>query len=551
MADFWNTSIRKFGTLSGDYGMDGSTTYAENKKARIHFAHADAARVVSFKAFIDGFKIDGDYGVGEEQMQSSNFVVVTQGISSFSYSLNLNVPAHSFNEAKANLAKFQELSRYIVSHRTGNPEDMTSYVYVLLANLIQNGLYDDAEDTYVDPDGNMETTLETDGGRAITNWGWVRKYGAKTFISTLDFTPDNELGYFEMGGKLIPKAYKISLKMKIQPLFEDVTILPKDKGVEIKQTRVCFDGFVNDPDEIYTFEDTRHWPFGITMSNYMTNRINHEKFGKDGSGDYAENKGALIRIGDKDVNAFVVFKAFLEDFKFKRQVESEKFEDIESTVQYAEMGGGLKPDNFSLSIKVPAHSVNEARANLKKIQTLFRMAIKKHPGMDEEMNIFGRTSGGEVYVHFSNLIKRSTGSSTIQNVGGEKEWTSIKENGLVCILGSLAISIEDDAGMFEMGGYFYPKVLSLSFDLKVNDDREINAGRSSLTPQHTDGLPAYDEPGWLFGIEYCPDSIFTPKVKPPPVDPPETPPEGEGTPPEGEGGGEDDGEEEGADEIAE
>ena len=78
MADFWNTNIREFGNLSGS--VDRSTSYAENKKARIHFAHENSGRVVSFKAFIDGLKIDGDYGVETEQNGGSDFVAVTQGM---------------------------------------------------------------------------------------------------------------------------------------------------------------------------------------------------------------------------------------------------------------------------------------------------------------------------------------------------------------------------------------------------------------------------------------------------------------------------------------
>lgn len=429
---------------------DDSIGYAEDSKAIVYFAHEVSKRAVGFKAFLNNFSLNVDFGVDEEKTTMSPIAQVYQGASTFNYSVDISVPGFSAMESKANLAKFQELSRYIVNRKSFNlaDDEKVSYVYVLFANLIQNGLYSNA----------------SSGTRDIKNWQAIKDFGAKCYITSINFEADIEAGFFDIDSLLVPKSYNLSMTLFLQPEFKD----------SAGSLRYSVMGFVPEEDSIYNELDTVYWPFGITLADRFSSAITHQIFGEDGSGLYARNKGAMVGFADEIVSKFVAYKAFLENFSYKKEVEvnSININSSKGTGTF-QLGGDVREQVFSLAINVPSHSVNEARANLAKIQNLVRFAISK-----DESDEWGRFEGGHFYVYFQNLISKSHLTST----GNALSRKYIIENGLKCIVRKLQFSFDLEMGFFEFNGFLLPKVYKLDLELRQNDIEETDGGSPGAIP---------------------------------------------------------------------
>ena len=94
-------------------GTDGSPLYVKNKAGNFIIAHSNSATVISLKAFLSSYSIDIEYGVDEDEDGKRTRVkefIPTKG-PVFSYSIGLQLVAHSLTEAKLNLARINEINK--------------------------------------------------------------------------------------------------------------------------------------------------------------------------------------------------------------------------------------------------------------------------------------------------------------------------------------------------------------------------------------------------------------------------------------------------------
>ena len=98
------------------YGTDES----EKAQNLVYFASAMLGRTVAFKAFIGSLKINLEKQVDTLEYTDRNYRIFKEKSSTLSYTLQLNIPAHSVNEAGNNLAKIEELQRLIMQSKVEN-----------------------------------------------------------------------------------------------------------------------------------------------------------------------------------------------------------------------------------------------------------------------------------------------------------------------------------------------------------------------------------------------------------------------------------------------
>ena len=111
---FWETKRKGIFNVIGDAarnGVDGSSQYANQKHAHFSIIDLRNKESVSFKAFLSSFSINVDHGYDDEKSEGPKERYKKASL--FSYSLELDVPSHSVNEARNNLAKFSAFERLI------------------------------------------------------------------------------------------------------------------------------------------------------------------------------------------------------------------------------------------------------------------------------------------------------------------------------------------------------------------------------------------------------------------------------------------------------
>ena len=172
----------------------------------------------------------------------------------------------------------------------------------------------------------------------------------------------------------------------------------------------------------------------------------------DGSGTYATTTGAFLKIESiLGENHIVEFKAFLTTLN----------QNFNSTWNTEEVFGRNDPiatfqntkRTISLAWDVPAGSPAEAKDNLERTALLTQML---YPAYQKD-NIISRPP--LVKVKFANLIKNSS-----------------NDEGLLGWIDSLSINPVLDMGMFNVAGEFFPKVISLSFNLNVLHQHDLGVG---------------------------------------------------------------------------
>jgi hypothetical protein len=185
----------------------------------------------------------------------------------------------------------------------------------------------------------------------------------------------------------------------------------------------------------------------------------------DGSGTYARTSGAVLKIesviGDKRI---VEFKAFLTTLN-QNFSSTWNSEDVYGRNDPIATFQGTKR-TISLAWDVPAASFAEAKDNLERTALLAQLL---YPGYKEDVI----AKPPLVKVKFANLIKNSS-----------------TDDGLLGYIDSLAINPVLDMGMFNVDQEFFPKVISLSFnlnvlhqhDLGINDDNKRRGKNTQKFP---------------------------------------------------------------------
>ena len=222
----YQASSRKGFPLGADYSFN----YAHDKGIMLYIYDVNLDSSISFKAFLKDFSLSTVVKLDKTEETSGKETDV--GSVGITYSVSLNVPALSVDDAMVNAGRIEELDRMCgvgsgMFKETGF--NIASPKYVLLGNLIHNGFYKKKHE--------------------IQYSSQVKRYGAKCFFTSNSWSIDTTMGYFEFKSKLWPKAYEIKLDLSVRASLDDGSTVLR--------------GFDKDTVGEYAESDVRTWPFGV------------------------------------------------------------------------------------------------------------------------------------------------------------------------------------------------------------------------------------------------------------------------------------------------
>ena len=176
-------------------GTDRTWNYSHTKNTFLYVYDFYSEISVSFKAFVTSFSMDVSYNIKEdkEQIDGTTFY---SGQPGFKYSIGLEVPAVSHNDARVNSSRIESMIT-MVGPTIDTREPLKEEKFVLLGNLVQNGRY------------NKDLKITT--GKQIM------EYGLPCFILNFKYDVDVDMGFFEDYSdgdyKMYPKNYKFNLEL--------------------------------------------------------------------------------------------------------------------------------------------------------------------------------------------------------------------------------------------------------------------------------------------------------------------------------------------------
>ena len=563
---FWETKRKGIFNVIGDAtrnGVDGSSQYANQKHAHFSIIDLTNNKSVSFKAFLSAFSINVDHGYDDETSEGPKERYKKASL--FSYSLELDVPSHSTNEARNNLAKFSAFERMIslgseeIAERRGKSEGLIyPDLAFAMANLIQDGRFR-LGDAYDESGVNHDKPI----------------YGV---VKDLSFKPSLDDGFYEFGNKIIAKHYKLSVKIDLLLRsvygifingFDQYGHYTED---EIHQTSDVITGRIGEstinfadgvswtPElAVSVYDKAAYWPFGIMVGDLVMTRslrrtynlgayegkyydIKSINFLDNTFSDtkYSKNKGLFLgisttkKLGYAEIQTqalaepekYVMFKAYLSDFSYAKKP---KIGDVDTNANPAgivyDYKAGIEKE-WNVTVDVPSNSVDEAIKNLAKVNILFRMGVNY---VKSSSNALGTTQKAHCFVRLSNYIF----NPEVEYRSFYSNAQDIIDTGLRCVMDTVSFEVDIESGFYEHAGHLIPKAFKLTFNLDYVDTAKeygVNFNDDGLWPHGMDWLS--NQPS---AEELEPVVTPTPPTTPaPPTTPsePETTPAPETTPPE-------------------
>lgn len=442
-------------------------------------------RVIALKAFIETYKLNLTKETEIKKEIDKQSHIYTEFLSDISFDITLNLPAHSVNESRNNLAKLEELQRLIGI--LGGPQDVNphygtknNYFSVWFKNLIHSGL---KFSSYPTP-------------QTITNED-LMKFGFMCWIDSVNYEPDFEAGFFDyddvedrkLGSYLFPRNIKLSLKLNFGVEFSR----------SIRQRIQSITGNVARP--LYAFQSNGHYtigdnggfPFGIitgtkgfeetliSKADFDTDDMN--KLDYQANGTRTANKSSLLFISmnipenktpdsldyQSERRRWVKFKGFIESFNREYKVNTPIIDGDKSRILGKPMDFDKEVTfdvlDYSMKINAPAASVYEAKQNCAKIQYLMRMFFKKEAVTD---------AGGDASRHSLRVYSPSFIESPSTTTYYATDFKTMYANSLQLFLIDFGIDIDIEAGFFEEKGKLWPKAFSLNFKFSYMSGDLIN-----------------------------------------------------------------------------
>lgn len=476
------------------YGSD----YSANGGMVIYIGSAPLERIVAFKAFIESFKLNLTKEVDIEGKANRNYKIIKEGHGLLSYDLAINIPAHSTNEARNNLAKIEELQRLIlpgaawkattnldetklsgVSQRSATT---TPLFHVYFKNLINSGY-----------DGVF---------KKISSYTDLMKAGFTCYIEGINYEPEEEAGYFKIDNFLFPKNIKLTLKLN----YESESLYSSQDALRNRRTILPFQ-----TNGHYSDSDSSLFPFGVKVS-----RSGNSKFGtlerpkellSTNNIDFSlYEMNTLSQIGQRPLDSyvfislpvnpigessyaapaepktfnsaynevfrFVMFKPFVENFSRNVKVSVKtKGEEANQSIAKKVAQNGINFDilEYTLRLNIPAENLLEAKKNCGKLQYLMRMFYKKFydgttgvkQGRDD-LTLNDQLS--KLMVYIPNMIESPHKPSAAPSGADMKNITiQSYQRAVPLYLRDFSIDFDLDLGFFEEDSRIYPK--SLTIDL--------------------------------------------------------------------------------------
>mgnify|MGYP003649931133 CR=1 FL=1 len=520
--DFGNTPTNE--RIARHHGVDGSEAYAVNKNAILCFAsdyylretNEESKRVVTFKAFIEGFKMS--FGISRDIEESKKSIYRPDYLDNIAitYSLSFNVVAHSVNEAISNMAKFSELERiltypFLRKENEGDPlKQRNPRSYMLFSNLINNGRYWE--------NFNSETFSYT-----FRN---IRKYGLRISVGNISMDPDLEMGVFEYDGQTYFKSYTIKMDIMV-PNYKFQDSARKEYSYEnilAGQGQSPSAGFFykfyepmiyDSKLRLYKFSslttgDTKGFPFNIPGFNGGVGwkSVNGRTVVNQFIGDmnknvdttvqtYSDNKSISLSISPNKPEllgastlegSLIKFDCFLESFNYSKEqmVTTPAVAGAAVAVPVFDPGHKISID---FKINVVSNSLKQAMKNCLKLSYLYRLVA---------------LSSGDVPVEtvscflMSNLIKSPSSSGKFSTY----TLADTINNGLKVVVQSADLEVDEELGYYEYGVSFIPKAFSLSFSIETLDSGYGKMIVNNVVSKEDSFFAESDSIKWPFGISY-------------------------------------------------
>jgi len=215
----------------------------------------------------------------------------------------------------------------------------------------------------------------------------------------------------------------------------------------------------------------------IKLQEFDNNNANTLQHGRDGSGAYAVNKGAVLcflcdyKFEDLDnatSNRLISFKGFVEDLQIDLSIEYKDIELFRMPVTPKQVTDyGL---NYNLTFNVIAHSVNDAMSNMARFSELDR--ILHYPIVDSPTNTGSPSPANaspESYIFLSNLIGNGllAGDNGYTNINISNSF--IRKYGLRAPVADLKMDPDLEMGFFEYNNKFYFKSFKISLNLPITN----------------------------------------------------------------------------------
>ena len=176
---------------------DYSSNYSRNKKSYIYFGNKKV--MISFKPFLESLSYDVK-SKADENKSFWNLTTLANGYESETRKIVFNVVSADFKESKQNHKKFHKLLRMITpSSNSKEYVNDEAIITVYFANLIR--LID-----------------KNEANNPPTNFDELKKKGETFYISGIDYSPDLDMGFYDSGGLIFAKSFKISMDLRTKSI---------------------------------------------------------------------------------------------------------------------------------------------------------------------------------------------------------------------------------------------------------------------------------------------------------------------------------------------
>lgn len=177
--------------------------------------------------------------------------------------------------------------------------------------------------------------------------------------------------------------------------------------------------------------------------------------GTEYSHNYSANKGVFLYLYDHETNIAVGLKSFLTSFSVNYQFETEKIKIPNNAAKEEVKNIGA---SYKLSVKIPAISVNDARVNAARLDTL--SIFVDYAGNKNNSGNPRIPRANPIYVLLGNLINNGKYTKKIDIT----ESSQITKYGIECYIKGLDYEIDIDMGFFEYDNKLWPKSYTLNLD---------------------------------------------------------------------------------------
>ena len=444
------------------------TDYSEIGTSIIYIASVPLKRVVSLKAFIETAKynIAKTTDILEEMDKNSKVFATFDG--DLDIDVTINIPAHSTNEARNNLAKVEELQR-LISPNSGYKIPAPKGKAVSIKNVdTTNGVVPSVFRVWFKNIISSGKEFKDYSTPRTMKFVDIMKHGFPCVIDSITYEPVLDAGFLDLNNFLYPKVIKLNLKLIMEVSQVNIRELP-------------IEGF--DPNGNYSKFDNKFFPFCVPLTG--STKINNLDYGDQGTQNNAffmslEVDGEGEKWGSR---RWVQFKPFLESFTRTHGTSityAESKERVGKLIS-SDQAMTFKDLSYKFKLLIPAKDLDESKRNCAKIQYLMRMFYRPPQPVDAEeigdihMVAPHYSSGRKEYVSLSNRRIKVYSPSFIEKAGADRKhdkltFKSMYGNGISMFLNGLSVDVNFEVGFFEEAGKLYPKEMSIDLDFMYDSN---------------------------------------------------------------------------------